>query len=550
MIRPGLMQPYPLNVAMLCRRVESQFPNKMVTTRRQGLDRAVTYRRLMQRSRQLADTLRRAGVRQGDCVSTLMWNSQEHLEAYFAIPGIGAVLHTVNARLPADTINALLDDTRPVAILVDASLLPTLHQVKRPRSLKLIVRVAEEASGNDDRVDAEDYEGLIASGSRAFEWPDVDEQAACGICHTSGTTGRSKGVVYSHRSVVLHAMSMLFADGIALSEQDVCLTVVPMFHAVGWGFPYGCALAGASQALSWRQSDPQTLVALIEHTRATLATAVPTVWINLLEQLRSGEIDPSRLRGLTRLPIGGATVSSDLIDGYARFGIRVQHCWGMTEVSPLGLVSTRRSWLSDDSWSQQRLTPGVPLPGCELRVMTPQGTIVPAGGGVVGELQIRGPWVADAYLDLDAEDGRGGADSFDTDSDGRRWLKTGDIAQIDSDGYVRIVDRAKDLIKSGGEWISSLELESALVQHPSVREAAIVGVPDPVWQERPVAFVSLVEDRDEAQLDLAGYLASRLPRWQIPERFIVLQELPKNNTGKLDKVRLRELTTGDGRHDD
>ncbi|MEB2317368.1 MAG: long-chain-fatty-acid--CoA ligase [Pseudomonadota bacterium] len=548
MIRHGLMQPYPLNVAMLCRRVESQFPEKTVTTRRQGRDTTITCRRLMQRARQLADALRRAGVRPGDCVSTLMWNSQEHLEAYFAVPGIGAVLHTVNARLPADTIGALLDDTRPVAMLADASLLSTLRQVRLPSSLKLIVRVADGDPGNDERAAAIDYEGLLAGGSRAYEWPEIDEQAACGICHTSGTTGRSKGVVYSHRSTVLHAMSMLFADGIALSEHDVCLTVVPMFHAVGWGFPYACALAGASQALSWRQSDPQTLAALIEQTGATLATAVPTVWINLLEQLRSGEIDAARLRSLTRLPIGGATVSSDLIDGYAQFGIRVQHCWGMTEVSPLGLVSTRRSWLSDESWSQRRLTPGVPLPGCELRVMTPQGTAAPAGSGAAGELQIRGLWVADAYLDPSAEDGRGGGDRFDTDSDGRRWLKTGDIAQIDSDGYVRIVDRAKDLIKSGGEWISSLELESALVQHPGVREAAVVGVPDSVWQERPVAFVSLVEDRDEAQLDLAGYLASRLPRWQIPERFIVLQELPRNNTGKLDKARLRELTRGDGRH--
>lgn len=539
MIRHGLMQPYPLNLAMLCRRVESQFPNKTVTTRRHGRDTTIGYGRLLQRSRQLADALRRAGVRPGDCVSTLMWNSQEHLEAFFAIPGIGAVLHTVNARLPADAIGALLDDTRPVAMLVDASLLSTLRAVRLPRSLKRIVRVAEHGSTHEERTDADDYEALVASGSRAYEWPDIDEQAACGICHTSGTTGRSRGVVYSHRSTLLHAMSMLFVDGIALSEQDVCLTVVPMFHAVGWGFPYACALAGANQVLSWRQSDPRTLAMLIEQTGSTLATAVPTVWINLLEQLRSGEIDAARLQSLTRLPIGGATVSPDLIDGYAQLGIRVQHCWGMTEVSPLGLVSTRRSWLTDEAWAQRRLTPGVPLPGCELRVVTPQGTV--AGDRAAGELQIRGPWVADAYLDPDADDRRGGADRFDTDSSGHRWLKTGDIARVDADGYVRIVDRAKDLIKSGGEWISSLELESALAEHPDVREAAVVGVPDAVWQERPVAFVSLVEARDEAQPDLAGYLAARMPRWQIPERFIVLQALPRNSNGKLDKARLREL---------
>nr|HMN83975.1 AMP-binding protein [Burkholderiaceae bacterium] len=433
------------------------------------------------------------------------------------------------------------------------------------------------------------YEHFITAGTPLDRWPDVDERSALGVCHTSGTTGNSKGVVYSHRSTVLHAMAMLNVDSIALREADVCLTIVPMFHACGWGFPYASGLAGAAQGVSWRQADPLALVELIERTGATLATAVPTVWIDLLDRLRSGAIDPARLRTLQRLPVGGATVSADLIDGYADFGIRVQHCWGMTEVSPLGLVSTRRSWLSDEQWSRTRLTPGVPLVGCEMRVVSEDGAVDAPGAGAsapsggaggpsggaggpdagasgpgadasmprdgasasrdsarVGELQIRGPWVADAYLDPEAPDGRGGEDRFDVDAAGRRWLKTGDIATIDADGYVRIVDRAKDLIKSGGEWISSLEIESALTRHPAVREAAVVAVADPRWQERPVAYLSLAGNWSGPQPDFAAHLASLLPRWQIPDRFIVLPELPRNATGKLDKRRIRELAGGAG----
>lgn len=551
----GLMQDYPLTLKMLCERMESQYPDKTLTTRREGAFFTASYRTIVGRARQLAGALAQAGVGPGDCVSTLMWNCQEHLEAYLAVPCMGAVLHTLNARLPGDSMTRLLHDVMPVVVIVDESLHAVLAGARLPVSVRLVVVVHGHAPGVSAptcTVEQIAYEQFITAGKPIDPWPDVDERSALGVCHTSGTTGNSKGVVYSHRSTVLHAMAMLNVDSIALREADVCLTIVPMFHACGWGFPYASGLAGAAQGVSWRQSDPLALVELIERTGATLATAVPTVWIDLLDRLRSGAIDPARLRTLQRLPVGGATVSADLIDGYADFGIRVQHCWGMTEVSPLGLVSTRRSWLSDEQWARARLTPGVPLVGCEMRVAAPNGAAdapsdrasASRDGSVVGELQIRGPWVADAYLDPEAPEGRGGEERFDVDADGRRWLKTGDIATIDADGYVRIVDRAKDLIKSGGEWISSLEIESALARHPAVREAAVVAVADPRWQERPVAYLSLAGTWSGPQPDFAAHLASVLPRWQIPDRFIVLPELPKNATGKLDKRRIRELAGG------
>lgn len=545
---PGLMQDYPLTIHLLLQRMESQYAAKAVTTRRDGRYVTTPYHALLTRVRRLADSLRQQGTRSGDRVSTLLWNGQEHLECYLAVPAIGAVLHTLNARLPKSTVCQMLEEVEPVAVIVDRSLANLLQQIALPRKTRLVLIVDSEKdqrkgpAGKEGGAVWMDYEAFVASGSSNGAWHQLDERSACGICYTSGTAGRAKGVVYSHRSTVLHAMVMLAADGIALSEADVCLPVVPMFHAQGWGFPYGSCLAGANLALSHRASDPASLADLIHNARVTLATGVPTIWINMLEKLRSGEIAPELIRSLRCLPIGGAAVSPNLIQGFSDFGIEVQHCWGMTEVSPLGLVSTRRSSLSDDQWRKLRQYPGVPQVGCEIRVMTDKGMRAQADGKTAGELQIRGLWVADAYFDPGREGFRGGDESFDTETPDQRWLKTGDIAVVDPAGYVRIVDRAKDLIKSGGEWISSIELEASLEEHPSVREAAVVAVADPVWQERPVAFLSLVDHWSGPQPDFSAYLDSRLPRWQIPERFIVLQDLPKGRTGKVDKARLREIT--------
>ena len=543
----GLMQTFPLTVSMILRRMGSQYSNKTVTTLRNGIYHQNTYAQTLARVNRLASAIKMTGFRRGDCISTLMWNCQEHLEAYLAVPAMGGVLHTINARLSDAAVQTMLSETLPRLILVDETLVPTLRKAKLPTSVQAIVVVGlcKNSRQLDSAVDGSiwlDYETFIASDGPEFDWPELNENDACGICYTSGTTGKMKGVVYSHRSTVLHAMAMLFADGIALSEHDTCMTVVPMYHAHGWGFPYASCLAGAAQAFSVRQADPQTLAGLIGQAGVTIATAVPTVWINLLEKLRSGEIMPNALATLKSLPVGGAAVTSDLLNGFLEYGIKVRHCWGMTETSPLGLVSTRRSWLTDTQWADMNVRQGLPQIGCEVRIITEKGTLGQADGKSTGELQIRGPWIADAYFDPDSENHPERKGCFDIDPQGRRWLKTGDIANISPDGYVKIVDRSKDLIKSGGEWISSLDLESAMAEHPAVHEVAVIGIPDPVWQERPLAFVSLVDNWDQPHPDFAAYLEARFPRWQIPERFVVLQELPKGATGKLNKARLREIT--------
>ncbi|TWO64433.1 long-chain fatty acid--CoA ligase [Caenimonas sedimenti] len=545
MISQGLMQAVPLTVGGIVERMETLYAHKKVTVLRNGTFERASFGQLAHRARKVAGWLQGIGLQPGDCVSTLLWNCHEHLELFLGVPAGGFVLHTANVRLPPASIATMLAETSPKVLVVDESMLPLLAEVELPAGLLMIALVgSSDAAKNSAQFPGKRLQSYLASidVSHGAEWPDLSETAACGVCYTSGTSGKAKGVVYSHRSTLLHAMSMLFTDTIALSEHDTCLPVVPMFHAQGWGFPYAACLCGANIALSYRVSDPASLTLLIEEAKVTMATAVPTVWIAVLEALRKGEIAPERLVTLKRLPIGGATVSADLLTGFDQFGIEVQHCWGMTEVSPLGLVSTRRAGITDAQWQELRRTPGLPPVGCEVRVITDKGVDAPRDGMTPGELQIRGPWVADAYFDPGAEDGRGSEASFVVDGKGRRWLKTADVATWNAIGYVRIVDRYKDLIKSGGEWISSLELESALASHPAVSEAAVIPVPDAVWQERPVAYVCLVQQWQGPQPDLAGYLVGRLPKWQVPDRFIFLQELPRGATGKVDKQRLRSLS--------
>jgi fatty-acyl-CoA synthase len=533
---------------MLLRKMVDSFGDKNVSVLRHGSIERCTFLDIADRAGRAATWLRSEGLREGDRVATLLWNSREHLELFLAVPAMGCVLHMVNVRLPAGAISAMLAETRPKVLVADVGFAHLVQQLTLPPETKLVAFVCDDSMKAEPvrshpGVRHADLRAAVDAAHPFAWWPNLDEDSACGICYTSGTSGKAKGVVYSHRSTILHAMAMLFRDGIALSEHDTCLPVVPMFHAQGWGFPYGACLCGADLALSYRVSDPVSLTRLIRDAGVTLATAVPTVWIALLGALRSGEVSPDDLQTLRRLPVGGASVSSDLIEGFASFGIEVQHCWGMTEVSPLGLVSTRRSMVADGQWAALRLTAGLPQIGCEVRVMTETGDEAPRDGITPGELQIRGPWVADAYFDGEDPDGQRTESSFAQDSSGGRWLRTGDVAARDALGYVKILDRAKDLIKSGGEWISSLELESALATHPSVHEAAVVPVPDPVWQERPLAYVSLNPHWTGGEPDLGSYLAQRFPRWQVPERFIYLQELPKGSTGKIDKTRLRALSS-------
>ncbi len=549
----SLMQDVPLTLNLVRERVESLHAAKTVTTRFPGALVAATYGEVHERGGRLAAALTELGVRQGDRVATLAWNAQHHLELYLAVPCMGAVLHTINARLPAETIVLLLAQAEDRVLFADRSLLARLDGVALPTCVRLVVatddRTEDAASGDAARGGAAvDYEELLAGSRAAFAWPELEERQASGLCYTSGTTGAPKGVLYSHRSTVLHTMACLFADGIAMRERDVCMPVVPMFHANAWGFPYAALLAGASLALPCRQTDPESLASLIEGAGVTMATAVPTVWLDVLDALRSGRLSRERIATLKRIPMGGAAVSEALIAGFAAFGIEVTHCWGMTEISPLGLVNVPKSLLDAAEAIASRSAQGLPIPGCALRLADENGDVKPNDGVTPGELQIRSPWAADGYFDATALGNRlqepAHASAFAADERGRRWLRTGDIATIDRHGYVRLVDRAKDLIKSGGEWISSQAVEGRILEHPDILEAAVVGRADPRWQERPVAFVVLrqsLRDRDQAEIktDLFAALAVHFAKWQLPDEVVVLPALPKGNTGKIDKAALR-----------
>ena len=546
----SLMQDVPLTLNLVRERVEQLHADKVVTTRRPHRIERATYAEVLERSARLADALRAMGVRPGDRVASLAWNSQCHLELYVAVPCMGGVLHTVNARLPGEAIARLLVHAGDTVLFVDRSLLPALAGAARPPNLRQVVVMEEPGSERPDLGDpfglpVTSYDALLAAGRPGFDWPELDERAPSGLCYTSGTTGTPKGVVYSHRSTTLHTLACLFADGIAMQERDVCMPVVPMFHANAWGFPHAALMAGASLALPFRLTDPESLASLIEAAGVTMATAVPTVWLDFLEALRNGRIDRARIASLRRIPMGGAAVSETLIQGFGDFGIEVTHCWGMTEISPLGLVNVPKSSLTEAEASRARSAQGLPIPGCTLRAVTDDGKEAPRDGTTAGELQVRSPWAADGYFDA-AEAGNrsqdaGAVAAFAVDSRGRRWLRTGDVATIDRHGYVRIVDRTKDLIKSGGEWISSQALEACLVRHPDVQEAVGVGRPDSRWQERPVAFVTLKKGQESKDIEaqLRSLLGAHFAKWQHPDEIVFVSALPRGNTGKVDKIALR-----------
>lgn len=545
----GLMQNVPLTLNLVRERVEALYGGKTVTTRYASGFAVASYADVLRHAAQLANYLCGFGIDRGTRVATLAWNSQRHLELYLAVPCMGAVLHTINVRLAASDITRLLAHAGDEILFVDRSIWDGVSKdLQLPPSLRQIV-IMDDNSTEVTAEPASDtpicrYDDALREQPEFFDWPMLDESEACGLCYTSGTTGEPKGVLYSHRSATLHTLACLFADGIAMRERDVCMPAVPMFHANAWGFPYAALMAGAALALPCRQTDPGSLIELIERAKVTMATAVPTVWLAFLDRLKADHDVAKRIDSLKRLPVGGAAVSRSLIDGFAEFGIDVMHCWGMTEISPLGLTNVPRSDLDPDQFQATRTAQGLPIPGCRLRIVDEQGLRAPHDGVAVGELQIRSPWAAAAYFGGSTTPGGFRPDQSFVHDEGRDWLRTGDIAAIDPHGYVRIVDRAKDLIKSGGEWISSQALELHLMNHPDVREAAVVGRPDPKWQERPVACVTLHQDtpeiRAEFEKQFEAYFFSAFPKWQIPDDVGFWPELPKGKTGKIDKIALRK----------
>ena len=524
----GLMQKDDLVLTGILERALTLYPRSQIVTRTpEGVHRE-SYEELGERVSRLANALIDLGVRPGDRVGSFAWNTWRHLELYFAAPCMGAVLHTLNIRLHPEQVAWIANHAEDRVVFVDASLMPVFQHIAP--HLKSVEHVI--VMGDGERPDdALDYEELLEGSSPEFSWPRLDEEDACAICYTSGTTGDPKGVLYSHRSMVLHAFGINQAGAVGITDHDAVLPVVPMFHANAWGMPWAATLAGAKHVFAGQYSaDPEALVDLIEGERVTIAAGVPTVWIGLLQYLEKNPRDISTIRTITA---GGSAVPKSMIEAFERHhGLHLVQGWGMTETGPVGTLSHLTPWLEDlpdDERFRIRAKAGRPIAGVRIRIVDMStGEESPWDGKTMGEVQIKGNWVASAYYGVEAPE------RF---QDG--WLRTGDVGMIDEHGYLILTDRTKDVIKSGGEWISSIELENALMAHPAVLEAAVIAVPDERWSERPLACVVLKEGASATADELRDHLAPSFAKWWLPERFEFISEIPKTSVGKFDKKVLR-----------
>ncbi len=521
----GLMQDVPLSIPMILARATSIGRSmEVVSVEPAGTDRR-TWAQIGDRSQRVASALATLGVPAGAAVGSFAWNGHRHLELYYGVPCSGRVLHTINVRLHPDVIEYVVGHAEDQVIFVDASLTPTLAPVRPRLDVRAFVVMEDGAAIDPAFADDPRYEELIGAEGPADPVA-VDENEAASICYTSGTTGRPKAVVYSHRSVVLHSMAELMVDGHAVRRGDVMLPLTPMFHVNCWGLPYTAGLAPCSLLFAGADTSPPASARLIEAERPTVLAGIPTFWVQMDEVFASDQYDLSSVR---RILCGGAEAPPALIKRYTDRGIDFFHGWGMTEMSPSGTGSWTRAGADDVAHGAKQ---GVTAPTVELRLVDADGAIVPWDGESVGEIWVRGPWVAAAYLNPndDANEQRfvGG------------WLRTGDVGRVAPDGTLQIVDRTKDLVKSGGEWISSVELERLLAAHPAVLESAIVAVPDERWGERPAALVVLREDETADADEIREFLAPHVASWQIPDWVEFVEELPKTGVGKIDKLRLRE----------
>ncbi|MGE4425043.1 MAG: long-chain fatty acid--CoA ligase [Solirubrobacteraceae bacterium] len=531
------MQEAPLSIGRLVRYGTTVHGGKQVRTWTGDGFRTASYGEVGGRAARLANALAGLGVRAGDRVATFMWNTQEHFEAYLAVPGMRAVLHTLNVRLHPDQIAYIAEHAGDSVILVDGALTRQLADVL-PR-LDAVRHVIVAGPGDRDclrgaSAQLHDYEELLGSADDAYDWPGGDEHDAAAVCYTSGTTGNPKGVVYSHRSIVLHSMASCMGDAMALSPDSRVLAIVPQFHAMAWGLPYSAMLVGAELVMPAQYLQPEPLIQMIERAEPDFAGAVPTVWQGVLAALDADPDGRERVRSLREVVVGGSACPVQMMrDFEERYDIRILHAWGMTETSPLASVAgPPRDAGPDEAW-RYRATQGRFLAGVEARLVGPDGAVQPWDGAAVGELQCRGPWVTAGYH------------GDDHDPSSTAWMPTGDVGSITPDGYFVITDRAKDVIKSGGEWISSVDLELALMEHPDVAEAAVVAIPHQRWGERPLAVVARREGATVTAESLRGFLATSVASWQLPDDWAFVDEVPKTSVGKFDKKLLRRRHADD-----
>jgi fatty-acyl-CoA synthase len=525
------MQEFPLTIAAIMRHAATVHGERtVVTATGDGGYRRATYRQVGAQAARLANALRRLGITGDERVATFMWNNQEHLEAYVAVPSMGAVLHTLNIRLFPEQIEFVAYEAEDKVVIADLCLAPVLATVLR--SMETVHTVIAVGDGDASALEVPGkqllrYSEITSAEPAEFDWPVIDERSAAAMCYTSGTTGHPKGVVYGHRSSYLHSMAVCSGNGMGLGFSDKALPIVPMFHANAWGLPYAALMAGADLVLPDRWLDAASIVNLIETHRPTVAGAVPTIWNDVMNYLEThGGHDVSSLR---MVACGGSAVPVSLMKTFEeQHGVHIRQLWGMTETSPIATLAWPPPGVDEDRHWVLRGTQGRPMCGVEARIVDDDGHPLPADGETVGELEVRGPWITGSYYR------NSDASKFDSG-----WLRTGDVGHIDADGYVTLTDRAKDVIKSGGEWISSVELENHLIAHPAVLEAAVVGVPDDRWQERPLAAVVLKEGVRATPEELREFLADKVARWWLPERWAFVDQVPRTSVGKYDKKTIR-----------
>ncbi len=528
-----MMDDYPLTLTPLVERAELFSPGRKVVFRRpDGSVHRATFGARAERARRIAGGLAELGIGDGDRVATLLWNQPEHLELYFAVPLMGAVIHTLNPRLPRDELSFIAGDADDRAIIVDESLLEVFESFRDAQPFEHVVVVSHSGAVPEGTID---YESLIAA-SEPIDWPQLEERRAAAMCYTSGTTGRPKGVVYSHRSVVMHSLAAALPNQIGVSSRDTILPVVPMFHVNAWGLIYAAAFAGAAVVLPGPRLDPINVLDLLADERVTMTAGVPTVWMAVLQAINA---EPNRwdLGALQRLIVGGSAVPRSLFEGFDRHHLTIIQAWGMTETSPLGSVCRLPPELDDASTEEQydyRTRVGPPSPFVDIRVRGENGELIAWDDQAMGELEVRGPWVASAY--------HGGAGEEKFTADG--WFQTGDVVRVNSLGCIRICDRSKDLVKSGGEWISSVDMENFLMAHPAVSEAAVIAVPDERWGERPLAAVVLGDGQQASTNELRDHLGTEFAKWQLPDRIEFVDQIPRTATGKFKKTVLRDQFLG------
>jgi len=533
----GLMQDRPLLISSLIEHAARCHPQVEIVSRTcEGSLHRCTYADVHRRAKQLARALAAVAVAPGERIATLAWNGYRHLELYYGVSGMGAVLHTINPRLFPEQIEYIVNHAEDQLLFFDLSFVPLVESLaSRLSTVRAFVVMTDRAHMPAcDIPNLLCYEDLLATQGSDYDWPQFDETTASSLCYTSGTTGNSKGVLYSHRSSVLHSWAACAVDGLALGANETALLVVPMFHVNAWGMPYAGAMCGARLVLPGPALDGASIYSLLRDEKVTFALGVPTVWLMLLQYVAANGLQPAAELCLRRVVIGGSSAPRAMSEAFATtFGAFVVHAWGMTEMSPVGTVCNLLP--KHDGYSlAERLSvqekQGRPVYGIEIKIADDEGRSLPHDGESAGHLLVRGPWIAGAYY----RDGHGSA----ADADG--FFDTGDVATMDADGYLQITDRAKDVIKSGGEWISSITLENVAIAHPAVAEAAVIATPHPKWQERPLLVVVRKADQPLTRAEILQFLESRVAKWWLPDDVVFVEELPHTATGKLHKLKLRE----------